>query len=183
MSYTILTPATAEPVTLAECKLALRIEDSASDSDLLMLIKSARELAEQETSSFLAQQEVRLSLTSWPSATEAIAVKGPVSAAAVSYWSGSSWSPVDTSQFVTYLDGTRWYVAPLYSWPTLADRPGPRARIDLTVGYSPAFVPACAKRFIVAHVASWFANVEAAGKRLEINPLLAGLLDPLRTYA
>lgn len=183
MSYTIQTPATDEPVTLAECKLALRIDHDASDADLQMLIQAARELAEHETGTYLAQQVVRLSLTDWPTPTEAIAVRGPVSSTAVTYWNGTAWATVDAGQVVTYLDGTRWYVAPIFSWPTLADRPGPRVRIDLTVGHEPDFVPGCAKRFILAHVAAWFANVEATGQRLEINPLLSGLLDPLRTYA
>lgn len=183
MTYTTLTPPTVEPVTLAECKLALRIDDAASDADLQMLIQSARELAEHDTGTYLAQQTVRLSLTDWPTETSAIAVRGPVTATAITYWNGSAWTSLDTGQIVTYLDGTRWFVAPLNSWPTLADRRGPRARLDLTVGYAPALVPACAKRFILAHVAAWMANVEAAGQKLEINPLHAGLLDPLRTYA
>lgn len=183
MTYTILTPATVEPVTLAECKLALRIEDTASDADLQMLIQSARELAEHETSTYLAQQTVRLSLTDWPGPAEAIPVRGPVTGTAITYWNGSAWTAVDAGQAVTYLDGTRWFVAPLNSWPALADRPGPRVRLDLTVGYAPLLVPACAKRFVLAHVAAWMANVEAAGQKLEINPLHAGLLDPLRTYA
>lgn len=183
MTYTTVTPATVEPVTLAECKLALHIDDATSDADLQMLIQAARELAEHDTGSYLAQQVVRLSLTDWPGPAEAIPVRGPVTATAITYWNGSAWTAVDAGQAITYLDGTRWHVAPLNSWPTLADRPGPRARLDLTVGYAPALVPACAKRFILAHVAAWVANVEAAGQKLEINPLHAGLLDPLRTYA
>lgn len=183
MTYTTLTPATVEPVTLAECKLALRIEDTASDADLQMLIQSARELAEHETGTYLAQQTVRLSLTAWPTETTAIAVRGPVTATAITYWNGSAWTAGDAGQAVTYLNGTQWFVEPLSSWPTLAGHRGPRVRIDLTVGYAPAFVPACAKRFILAHVAAWMATVEAAGQKLEINPLHAALLDPLRTYA
>lgn len=180
MSYTTLTPATVEPVTLDECKLALRIDGSAQDADLAMLIQAARELAEHDTGVYLAEQAVRLSLVEWEAA---IRVRGPVANTAISYWGGSSWVSVSTDQFVTYLDGTGWFVAPLNGWPSLGDLPGPRVRIDLSVGYTPALVPACAKRFILAHVAAWISNVEAVGQKLEINPLHAGLLDPLRTYA
>jgi len=180
MTYTTLTPATVEPVTLAECKLALRIDGTAQDADLQMLIQAARELAEHDTGTYLAQQTVRLSLVDWE---DAIRVRGPVSNTAVSYWNGTAWTGLAGGQSVTYIDGTGWFVAPINSWPSLGDLPGPRVRLDLTVGYAPAFVPACAKRFILAHVAAWLANVEAAGQKLEINPLHAALLDPLRTYA
>lgn len=180
MTYTTVTPATVEPVTLAECKLALRIDDTASDADLQMLIQAARELAEHESGTYLAQQTVRLSLTEWQ---DTICVRGPVSNTAITYWNGAAWAAIDAGQYLTYLDGMAWFVEPLSSWPTLASRPGPRVRIDLTVGYAPALVPACAKRFMLAHVAAWVATVEAVGQKLEINPLHAGLLDPLRTYA
>ena len=49
MSIKIITPATAEPITLADAKLFLRVDSNAEDALITALITAARQLCEQYT--------------------------------------------------------------------------------------------------------------------------------------
>lgn len=62
MNLTLTAPPPAEPVTLEELKLFLRIDGSAEDDLLLELIPAARELAEQFTGRAFLIQGWRLTL-------------------------------------------------------------------------------------------------------------------------
>lgn len=183
MTYTVLTAPTVEPVTAAECKSDLHIDAAEDDAKLDLLIASAREVAEHEVGGWIAPQEARLLLADWP---ESIVInRGPVRAVkAISYWNGATWVDLNAGAFLLDREGLASVIYPLVDWPALGDRPGNRVRVDLVVGYeSVELIPASAKRFVLAQVAAWYAAPESAGARMEINPLLAGLLAPLCTYA
>lgn len=49
MSYSIVTPAATEPITLEEAKLFLRVDTDADDTIIQALISAAREMCEQYT--------------------------------------------------------------------------------------------------------------------------------------
>lgn len=186
MTYTILTPATGEPVTAAELRRALRLADDETqhDAELASLAKSAREVAEQDAGVWIMAQRVRLSLPAW---AERIKVpRGPVRQVhQVSFWNGTDWSVLDGSLYVAEQQGTEFALEPLNGWPGLPDRPGARVRVDMDVGWAnAAAVPECVKRFILAQVVAWFDNPAAVqAQRLEPHPYLSGLLDPVRTFA
>ena len=186
MSYSIITPAAAEPVTAAELRRAQRLFDDETqhDAELASLAKSAREVAEQQAGIWVMDQRVRLSLLEWPASV--VVPRGPVQGVhEVSIWTGAAWDVVDTSLYVAEQQGTEFVIEPVNGWPSPANKPGARVRVDLNVGWpDAASVPECVKRFILAQVAAWFDNPAAAQmQRLQPHPYLSGLLDPVRTFA
>lgn len=66
MTYILAVAATSEPVTLAELKTHLRIDQTSEDSLLENLITTAREYLEKRTGLALLTQEWRLILDEWP---------------------------------------------------------------------------------------------------------------------
>lgn len=184
MTYIITTAPTAEPVTLAEVKAGLRIDAdiTAFDTDLTMLIQSARELAEHETGRSLMSQTITLELDDWSDVLEIN--RAPVqSVSAIQYWDGASFQTFPSTGYSLYQDGLLWKVEPTAYWPVLGDRVGPRVKVVFVAGYqSAALVPATVKRWMIAQIGAWFRAPEATGSKLELSPLLAGLLDPVRLY-
>lgn len=184
MTYTVTTGPSSEPVTVAEVKLALRLDGSDLDTDIAMLIQSARELAEHETGVVLLPQTLKLELTSWPAALTLI--RAPVrGVASVEYWDGAAWQTISNTLYKVYQDGVIWRIDPVSTWPSLGTGAGPRVRVVFTAGYDDAaHVPACVKRWIIAQVGQWLRSPEAGSDRkVEINPFMARQLDPVRIYA
>ena len=184
MTYIIAIPPVAEPVTLAEVKAGLRIDAdiTAFDSDLSLLIQSARELAEHETGRSLMIQTVRLELEDWSDVIE-IRCAPVQSITSIQFWDGAAWQTFSNTGYSLYQDGLLWKVELTAYWPVLGDRAGPRVKVTFEAGYQTAeLVPACVKRWIIAQVGVWFRSPEAAGAKLEISPLFSGLLDPVRLY-
>lgn len=184
MTYKTTIQPAAEPVSLAEVKLALRLDGAELDGDLVMQIQSAREQAEHETGLLLMPQTVRLDLVDWPA--ELIIERAPVqSIASVSYWDGSAWQVLDADGYTLYPSGTMWRVDPVSGWPSLGQGRGPRVRVLFEAGYAnAAAVPATVKRFIIAQVAAWIRTPEAFSEaKLTPSPFLSGMLDTVRIYA
>lgn len=188
MMLYLLTPPAAEPVTLAAVKAALRIDDARFDALLPGLIASARAVAEQETGRQLVEQTWRAEIDDWPASDEPIAIYR-ATAAAVSYWAGSTWQTL-ASGYVFAPSGNGTALAPALgsAWPALGEVAlGPRVRIDLTCGVptaSAASVPACIQTFITALVGQLLQSPElTAAEAVHANPLLARLLDSVRLWA
>lgn len=64
-SWTLVTPPTTEPITLADAKQQLRITDDASDAVLTRYIRAARQAAENVLRYGICTQTWRLDLRSW----------------------------------------------------------------------------------------------------------------------
>jgi uncharacterized phiE125 gp8 family phage protein len=62
----ITTPPAVEPVTLAEAKEYLRVDDTSLDAQITIFIKSARAQLENETGSRLLTQTVLMRCSDWP---------------------------------------------------------------------------------------------------------------------
>jgi uncharacterized phiE125 gp8 family phage protein len=175
----------AEPVTLAEAKLAARVDTSDLDSLIGGLITAAREQAEQITGRAYRPQVLREELADWPAVDDVIAVYA-ATACAVTYWNGSTWAALSGAAYVYAPDGNGTVLAPTLGtdWPTLPERAaGPRVRIDLTAGpAAPADVSEQVKLYIKASVSAWVNNPDAIGKPVTANPLFERLLDAERLY-
>lgn len=65
-SIVVATPPAAEPVTLSDAKLHLKIDHAADDDVLNRLIKTAREIVEAHTGLALITRTVKLFLDRWP---------------------------------------------------------------------------------------------------------------------
>lgn len=171
----------AEPVTLAEAKLAARVDTTDLDTLIGGLITSAREQAEQITGRCYRPQVQRWEFVDWPEADDVLPACG-ASACAVTYWNGTAWLELASSAYVFAAEGFGTVLAPVLntSWPTLPTvAAGPRVRIDLTLGPSdPAQVEESVKLFIKANVTAWLDNGDAlVDQRMVVNPLLVRLLD------
>lgn len=184
---TLLTPATVEPVTAAEARLAARFDGSDLDAFIAGAISAARSQAEQITGRRYAVQTLRDSWVDWPTAADVLYVHA-ATACAISYWTGSAFAVLSPANYVfdVSADGRGTVIASVTgtSLPALAARPvGPRVRIDLTAGASPAAVPEAVKLYIKAQVAAWIKNPEAiASNTLARQPLFDSLLDAERLW-
>ena len=187
----LLTPPASAPVTPAEAKLALRIDDTQYDALLPGLLLAATDVAQQETGRLFIEQAWRIELADWPASTDVLPLYRPT-AAAVSYWNGSSWVALSGSAFAFGPDavtGNGTVIAPALntSWPALGDIAiGPRVRIDLSAGVAAADaaqVPSGVRTFITALVGQMIQSPElSASATVQAHPLLARLLDPWRLY-
>ena len=182
----LLTAPTTEPVTLAEAKLAARIDSDAFDAMVPGLITAARQMAEQETGRLFITQTWRTELVDWPAAAYVLPVH-QATAATITYWNGAAWASLAGAAFVfgDLANGTALAPATGSSWPTLGDKPvGSRVRIDLTAGDEDATaVSGCVKLYIKALVSVWINNPDAAQRgAMQTNPLFERLLDRERLW-
>ncbi|MCR5864655.1 hypothetical protein [Aquincola sp. J276] len=172
-----LTGPAQEPVSLAEAKLAAKVDGSEQDTLVAGLITVAREQAEQLTNRLFGAQIWRAELADWPAADQLLEVYGPT-AVAVSYRTGATWTAVAPEAVAWAASGRGTVVAPVLggSWPTLAAVAlGPRVRIDITAGEE---AEESVKLYIKASVTHWLQSPAAAqAGTLTPNPLFARLLD------
>lgn len=66
MELKVITPPAAEPLTLAETRLHLRVDHTADDTLITALIATAREWVESYTGKSLVEQTRQITLSSWP---------------------------------------------------------------------------------------------------------------------
>jgi uncharacterized phiE125 gp8 family phage protein len=191
MRHLSFTSSGAEPVSVDEARLACRVDDEVMDLDLSLSISSAREQAEHITGRTYREQQLRHEMDVWPLAAAQLSA-WPVSALAITYRSAAAptvWTTLPTSVYAwgEMFPGVVVALKSGQSWPDLADDDaGARVRIELTAGpSSPATVPGCVRRFILATVAAWFDQPSAlrVGQTITINPLHERLLDGEKLWA
>ena len=128
--------APAEPIELAAAKAFLRIDGTAQDDEVRLLITAARSQLEVMTGLRLMEQTVRLQADRLHDLDHLTV--GPVSAiAAITYRdaAGEAQSIDLDGVYLTGLDLDRGIdVVPGYAWPRSARRP---IVVDLVVGYGP----------------------------------------------
>ena len=159
MTYALVTPPAAEPLTLADVKAHLRIDGSEEDALLASLVTTAREHLERETGLCLIVQAWRLHLDRWPKDGVIRIAKSPVQAIQNITVYEADGTAVDVPLQDHLLDGAG---RPVRLWLRSPPEPGRSVNgieIDFSAGFGEAGmdVPDTLKRAMSIHVAHMFA--------------------------
>jgi uncharacterized phiE125 gp8 family phage protein len=159
MTLALISPPAAEPVTLADMKLHLRVSHDSEDAQISGLIKAAREELEQATGLALISQGWRLYLDCWPGTQIVLVHKAPVIAlsAATIYDMAGAPSSLSLSGFVLDRASRPARIA----LPDAVTAPGKKLNgieIDFTAGFGATGVdvPDGLKRAIMLLAAHWY---------------------------
>jgi uncharacterized phiE125 gp8 family phage protein len=172
-----------EPVTLAEMRLYLRLDDTVEDDLVSALIKAARLLVEASCGRQLIAQTWRLTLDRWPSGRAVLLPVSPlISVARVRIY--------DAAGAGTDLAASLYRADPVADPPRViveAAAPDPgRAfhgiEIDVVAGFGAAAVdvPAPLVQAIRLLVARWFENRGDSPADAPLPPDIAALVAPYR---
>ena len=171
-----------EPITLAEAKLHLRVDDTAEDALITALISAARETCEDRIEGTIPVTVWRLTLDAFPDAIKL--PRGPVaSVESVKYLDAAgveqTLSPLDYLVDTASMQG---YIVPAYgkAWPET------RGQINaVTVEYTAGSAAAqhALKAWMLLAIGEMFANREASAERPAVAHGFADrLLDPFRVW-
>lgn len=169
MRVRTFTPAAAEPISLGDAKLHLRIDHADEDALVTALIIAAREWCENRIGRTLITSTLRLTLDAWPDDNGGVELpRGPVqSVAQVRYRDeagaqqmlGSTFWSLDNAG-----DDAPHYLLPAYGtqWPTVRDQAN-AVEIDYVAGYGTAgsSVPAAVRQWILLAVGEMYTHREA----------------------
>lgn len=173
MSLEITSAPAAEPVTLAEAKAFMRLDDSDDDAIVTSLITAATEHVQQWTGRQFVQAGFKLRLRDWPNCDGIIRLpRSPVaSVASVKYRTkdGTLTVLVENTDYLLDVNAEPATVEPVTKWPVAGDFPD-AVQVEFTAGYDPdetspptdhaQNVPARAKVAIKALAAHWYDNRE-----------------------
>ncbi|HHY49915.1 MAG TPA: hypothetical protein GYA10_09230 [Alphaproteobacteria bacterium] len=162
-SYLLAGPA-EEPVSLAEARAFLRLDDTAEDGLVQTLIAAARLHIEGTTARAMLRQSWRLVLDAWPANRDIRLPVGPlatVSALTVFDPAGDP-QEVDFADFVIDRATPRLLLPASFAPPAMRERQG--IEIDFVAGYGeePADVPADLRQALLTLVAYWFEHRDTA---------------------
>ncbi len=185
---TQLSQPAAEPLSLTEAKLHLRVDADLTDDDTLIsaLIVAARQQAEHRTGRALVSQQWRLGLDQFPDDSLELPKPKLVSVESITYLDGDgSRQTISAADYEVITDELLGRVVPAYgkTWPTsIRSRPG-CVQVSYTCGYGAAAdVPQSIKAWMLLAIATWYENREAltAGQPVAELPrcFWEGLLDP-----
>jgi uncharacterized phiE125 gp8 family phage protein len=181
MNIKILARGTAEPVTLAEAKLHLRVDLSDDDALITAMISAARDMVERYTSRTLIYTAYRLTMDNWPYDIEL--PRSPAVEAAANLITGIAYitpriryyDDDGNQQTMTYaandfeilLDNNPplLVLPPSGIWPITYPLQRGAIEIDWIAGYGSAStgIPQLLRLAIMMLVAHWYEHREAVG--------------------
>ena len=184
---TQLSPPAAEPLTLAEAKLHLRVDADITDDDSLItaLIVTARQQAEHRTGRALITQQWRYAIDAFPVDSLELPLPKLQSVQSVSYLdSNGTRQTLANTEYDVITDELVGRLIPAYgkSWPDCRVRPG-SVQVSYTCGYGAAAdVPQSIKAWMLLAIGAWYENREALTSGQPVAELPRsfwnGLLDP-----
>ena len=184
---TQLSPPAAEPLTLAEAKLHLRVDADITDDDSLItaLIVTARQQAEHRTGRALISQQWRYAVDAFPVDSLDLPLPKLQSVQSVTYLdSNGVRQTLAGSEYEVITDELVGRLVPAFgkSWPECRLFPG-SVQVSYTCGYGAAAdVPQSIKAWMLLAIGAWYENREAltAGQPVAELPrcFWEGLLDP-----
>ena len=166
VTTTIVTPSSAEPVTLTEAKLHLREDGTEQDTRIESLISAAREYIEGQTGRYLMSQTIRQYFDDFPEIGCPIRLDvAPVqSVSSVNYLDEDGTSMVlATSDYRSDVtsDTTRIEEGYDSTWPVTRGVVN-CVWVDVVAGYASASaVPRGLRQAILLLVGHWYENIEA----------------------
>ncbi len=187
---TIVTPPTAEPVTLDDLKTQVRVDGSDEDTLLTSLITAARERLELETGRAMLTQTIRQTLPDWPDDPYIRLLREPVQAvSSITYTlSDASSQTLDASVYALDISGVAPVVRLAYGqqWPSDTLATSNAIQVTYTAGYGDTAddVPTPLRQAVLLLAAELFARREASAEKRSW-PLPFGvryLIAPYRTY-
>lgn len=181
----------AEPITLAEAKLHLRVEHAVDDGLISIYITAAREKAEHIIGRALISQTWERVLDAFPAREIELGMPPVQAITSITYLDAAgatqTVSPANYALDNTTLPG--WVLpAATYTWPATADTVN-AVRVAFTCGYgaSGASVPAAARQWMLLHIGAAYRNRETFAQGQTVADLPSryadSLLDSLQTYA
>lgn len=161
-AYLLAGPA-EEPLSLAETKAFLKLDDAVEDGLVATLIAAARLHVEGTTALATINQSWRVVLDAWPECREVRLPVGPLlSLSAVTVFDGEG-EPHELELAQFELDAA----TPRVLWPAAVEGASPRERqgieIDYVAGFgeAPEDVPADLRQAMLTLVAYWFEHRDA----------------------
>ena len=164
MGLTLITPATALPVSLADCKAICGIEDASFDARLELLRGGAHDMVAELLGCPLGESGWRLTLDQFSDAIEL--ARGPVTAVTAFEYvdpDGNTQDVAPAAYLTDLVSDPQWIVrASDASWPETLDAVNV-VTVSFTAGYTAATLPAGLKMALLGLVQHWFENGPAAG--------------------
>lgn len=193
MTLIIITPPAAEPITLADAKAHLRVDSSAEDAMITMLIQAAREDAEHITGAALITQTWERVLHAFPAGAIKLG-RPPVQAITSVKYLDTAGAEQTYSSAAYTLDAVNasGYVYPSVAypnWPSTQLGAVNAVRVRFTCGYGAAgsSVPANVRRWMLLRIGTLYEHrqeVLAGVSLAELpSPYAERLLDSVRIWA
>lgn len=154
MSWSVLTPPVAEPVTLDEAKAHLRLDGTAEDSYVESLISAARSHVEAACSRAIMPQTWRGVFNSFASVR--LSGGNVREIVEINYYDATNTQQVFEDFYAVLGDNPT--IQPKDGWPAIYSRVD-AVTVDIAVGYEQ--VPEAIKQAILLLVAHWFNHREA----------------------
>ena len=181
--FRVTAGAIAEPVSLAEVKVHVKIdeEETVEDDLLCRMITAAREYCEKYTGRSLASKTVEYGIDSFHS--EISLPYGPVaSVESVKYKdsNGNETTMTENTDYLVDTDGGRIILPKGKSWPSFTPYPYTPIKIAYTVG---TVAPEGCKQAMLLLIGHWYANRESVlvgSISKEIEYATKALLDQYR---
>lgn len=189
MAIRMITPPAAEPVTLVETKLHLRVNHDADDTLITALIKSSRGYCEQWTARAFVTQTWELVIDKFPTNELMIPLPPLQTVTSVKYDDGAGVEvQLATDQYeVDNVSQPGWIVPATSGWPTVFEginsvrvryvagyAPGTDSPIDLAANVEPSI-----KAAILLHVGQLYENREDLVVGAVVNKLPSGGIEHL----
>lgn len=169
---------TEHPLDAETAKEWLKVEHDAEDSLIEGLIHAAVDMAEQHTGRAIAKARYRASLLAFPVGAIKLSWPPVESITSIRYRSPEGeWVVLDPVSYVADFGAEPCLVRSTASaWPAV-QAGGGVVEVEFVAGYGAA-CPEAINRWVLAHVAHWYRNREAASeKALSPLPYLDRLMD------
>lgn len=187
MGLVLVTPATSEPVSLAQAKLHVRTDLDDDDAAINDAIAAARQWVEERTGRQLLPATWRLTLNCQPAGCVVLHRAAPlISITSVTYTdtAGATQTLAVTTGYRLDADRTPARLWPAYSTPWPYVREGPAAfSVTFRSGYVDAdAVPKALKQAMLLLVGHWYVNREAiiAGQVMSTPTGVDSLIAPYK---